>query len=398
MGTGVAKQVVGDFAQEEGESLTLNRAIALTLGHHRGMQAIYEQVPMARAELVEAGLLKNPILEISGKRHGGEAIVEVGLIQCLLDLFMRSGRIKGAGANLCAIEAEVRLEMMGILHETIRAFYAVDLAGKRLSLMQARLETYTLIAQVADRLFEAGNITKLDQRAHQIACLKEEQAFMEVKESLRMAQHQLSLSMGVAFAPVDGVELSAPKLKRPWKLKDLPLKNSLALQASSHRIEEQARLAGVKVNNAVFEELALGFDGEKEADGLFFSGAQFSFSIPFFNRGQAARAHAKARARAMILEHGHLKEKIAYSASMWEGRYEAAFGRLGACSKKLLPRSAEQLEETLLHYNAMQVSVIDLLKAKADQLEIGLKVLELWGQCLEAQTEMEVLAAGGYHD
>src|SRR5439155_18304313 len=68
------------------KELTVDEAAQIALLNNHRLQATFEELGIAQADLVQAGLLKNPILSAEF-RFPGKAL-EVDLIQDVLDLFI----------------------------------------------------------------------------------------------------------------------------------------------------------------------------------------------------------------------------------------------------------------------------------------------------------------------
>jgi hypothetical protein len=66
------------------EPLTEESAVCVAVLNNREVRAAYEEVGIARSELVQAGLLRNPIFEGNAKFFGGASEIELGIAR--LDL------------------------------------------------------------------------------------------------------------------------------------------------------------------------------------------------------------------------------------------------------------------------------------------------------------------------
>ena len=73
------------------EKLTIDSAIQVALLNNRELQATYSELGVAQADLVQAGLLKNPIFHtaVLFLQKGGRPELEIGADMNFLDIFYR---------------------------------------------------------------------------------------------------------------------------------------------------------------------------------------------------------------------------------------------------------------------------------------------------------------------
>jgi cobalt-zinc-cadmium efflux system outer membrane protein len=82
------------------EPLNAGKAVQIALLNSRRLRAVYEELGIAQAELVKAGLPKNPILDFTVRFvNGGGTIYEWALLQNFIDIFMIPLRKRFAEAD-----------------------------------------------------------------------------------------------------------------------------------------------------------------------------------------------------------------------------------------------------------------------------------------------------------
>ena len=90
-------------------NLTARTAVQVALLNNRHLQATYEELGVAQAALVQAGLLKNPVFD-TGVRFpngGGTAELELGVAQDFLDVFYLPLRRRVAEEEFAAAKLRV---------------------------------------------------------------------------------------------------------------------------------------------------------------------------------------------------------------------------------------------------------------------------------------------------
>ena len=146
--------------------LSVDVAIQIALLDNAELQALYEDLSVAQADLVQAGLLQNPTfsggLSVPVAGSGVQTGFDVGVVQDFLGLFLLAARKKIATAELVATELRVG-------DAVLRATFDVEVASYTLVAAQQVLDvrrTAALAGEAGLALAEgqhaAGNVSDLD--------------------------------------------------------------------------------------------------------------------------------------------------------------------------------------------------------------------------------------------
>ena len=167
--------------------LTVDEAAQVALLSNRRLQATYEQLGIARGELIHAGLPNNPIVgdEIrffdAGTEH--EAVV----VQDLISVFTIPLRREREREQLEATAKLVTDAAIGVIAETRRAYVDYLAAKQLVELLQQVVQAAESSYMTAERLREAGNTKQLD-------VLRERALFEESKVELNAATRRLAMA------------------------------------------------------------------------------------------------------------------------------------------------------------------------------------------------------------
>src|SRR5690606_37239486 len=115
-----AMEAVRELLQGE---LDADAAVQVALLNNPELQATYEELGVAQAELVQAGLLANPIFEAEVKFHDGTAAFEGGAIADFLHIFQVPLRRRIAEDALEAAKLRVTGAVVDLAGEVREAFY-----------------------------------------------------------------------------------------------------------------------------------------------------------------------------------------------------------------------------------------------------------------------------------
>ena len=137
----VAERVQAMLAEE----LTVSAAVEIALLNNRNLQGIYEELGVAQADLVQAGLLRNPVFLGSVRfPEGGSSgtNTEFGFAIDFLDLLLLPARKNLAGLEFEAAKRRVSAAVLDLVAEVQRAFY----------MLQGDLQTTAMLRTIADVL------------------------------------------------------------------------------------------------------------------------------------------------------------------------------------------------------------------------------------------------------
>src|SRR3954447_22319758 len=146
--------------------LTRERAVSIALINSPHLQEIYESLDISQADLVQAGLLSNPTLAGSigfPLKGGGKPEYEVSIVQSFLDIFMLPLRKRIAKEQFVAATLRVAHESLDAASEVSKAFAEVQSDAETVNLMRDITNAAEAAADLAQRLFDAGNVTERTQ-------------------------------------------------------------------------------------------------------------------------------------------------------------------------------------------------------------------------------------------
>ena len=381
--------------------LTSESAVQIALLNNRDLQAVYEELGVAQADLVQAGLLRNPILgaEVRFPEGGGPVELELGVSENFLSIFFLPLRKQVAEAAFEAAKLRVAGAVLDLAGTVRAAFYELQGAEQLLELRRTVASATEATSDLAKRLHEAGNIRDLDlvaERAlHEQAMVDVSAAELEVVE----ARERLTSLMGLWGSktrwssgkrlpdlPIETLELT--------RLEARAIEQSLELGVGRQQIERVARRLGLTRTSALAGDASVGVGAERDEDGEWSVGPTFEFPIPLFDQGQPALARAAAELRMLqesyAAEAVHIRSEVRASAS----RVLALAARAQHYLTVLIPLRQELVEHTQEQYNAMQVGAFQLLQAKQQEVEAGRQYIETLRGYWLARTELDQLLSG----
>ena len=386
------------------ENLTADQAVQVALLNNRELQAIYSDLGIAQSDLVQAGLLKNPIFDavVTFPTTGGRADLELTAVMNFLDVFYLPLRTRVAAARFEEAKLRVTGAVLTFAGGTRKAFYIQQANQQMLELRQTVVQALSASLEVARRLHDAGNISDLDFARQRALLESGKLALRSAETAVSQSREQLNMWMGLW-----GKETEWRIDKR---LPDVPLspaeaegsekeaiEKSLDLQSVRQRILAAGEQLGFAKATALIPEADVGTRGERR-EGPFSVGPVLVFPIPLFDQGQGRSGRAAAELRRAQQDYYAIAVKIRSMARSLRDRIQAAQDRALYYHDVLLPLQEQILNETQLHYNAMQIGVADLLRAKEQQIETAGAYVEALRDYWIARVDFEQLMSGRLPD
>jgi outer membrane protein, heavy metal efflux system len=389
---------VGELLAKE---LTAESATRIALLNNRNLQALYRELGVAEAELVQAGLLPNPVLSANVRFGLGPSGTgtELGLVQDLISALQIPLRKRIAGADLEIAKLEVADAVLNLALDTKASFYRLQGALQMLELRRTVAAATALALDVAQRQHAAGNTTDLD-RATEQALSEEAKVELAIAEGAVLGdREELNTLLGVWGDRT--VWTVAPRLARPPEvdveatgLESLAVSQRLDLEAA--RMRTLGALAQYRLGRfyGIVPAASLGTKAEREVGGGWSIGPALDLPIPLFDQRQAQLAGSAARVHANEERHAALAIRIRADVRRARTRLEAARARAQYSERVILPLQARIVEQTQREYNAMVIGVFQLLQAKRDEIAAGQRYIETLTEYWVSRTELE-RAVGG---
>lgn len=351
------------------DGLTVDEAVQFALLRNPDAYTEYERLGVAQADLVAAGLLSNPVFDLSLRfpEGGGGTNLEIGVAQSFLDVFLIAARRRVAAAEFEAAKSDITASILDLAARTRMAFIEYQAAVRLTELSGEAAETAGASAEMARTIHVAGNISALHVGRHEA---EEAHALAESRAALlelTIARNTLLRLMGRPDLPADwGVpSLSPDPADREPSLQAAmawALVNRQDLAAARLDVEA-ARAALGLAKDAILEEGAIGVDAEREPDGHWVTGPNLEIPLPLFGHraAEVARHHALLRQRLRRAEGAEadvLSEVEEAHARLLSTRAALSY------EARVLPAIEERNRQAQFNeFNSMAAGVFDVIEA-----------------------------------
>ena len=378
--------------------LDAGAAVTIALANNARLAAALDDLGVAGGELAQA-LGLGPLVIDGQLRYGSHGHeYEVDAVQSVLTLVTAPRRRAAARADLAAARATAAATALELAARVEIAFHDYIAAQQLVELRRTAFDAADVAATVRERMHDAGNTTELALARDRAA---REQARVDLSRSEAALEHRrepldalLGLSGERTKWTTTGM-LGDPPVTAP-EVDDLEAASvaaSLDLARAHDRRDATSNRAGAETVAAVLPELGVGVSAI-DRDGAIEVGPAIRLGLPLFD--QRAGERAKAEAAAARSEHE-------LSATAVELRARARSVRVAALAahaearhlhEVVLPLRQQIVDETLLHYNAMDADPFELIVARRDLVDAGAQYLEALRHYADAMTEVTALRRG----
>lgn len=363
---------------------------------HAAVRALGEDLARAEAAQHRAATLGNPRLDFWREQPAASPTLSNWTVSWTPPLDGRFGLGKrAAAAGVAALRERLASDTAGLRREMRRVFADWSLAHERLRLLARRAERIAALAEQERQRARLGAESGLAARRLTLAAA-------EAQSALRQAEAARARAAAEARGWLPGLGRDA--VPAPVVLAGPPetvdASAAPTVRSETHQ-REQARLESLLAGRFWgFPTLQAGVQRLEEG-AVVRSGAILaaSWSIPLFDRSQAARAEARRRAE---IADARLRHTQALTEAEVEGGL-LAYRSLSAAVQDASQASGETervIEAATAAYRAGEASLTDLLDALRSAFDTRLRELELRGLALATHRDLEAvlgrpLADGG---
>jgi cobalt-zinc-cadmium efflux system outer membrane protein len=352
--------------------LTSEGAVQVGLLRNPKLQATYEELSVAQADLVQAGLLSNPVFSAditTAERENLSPNLIGGVTQSFLDLLLIPAKHAIAASQFDEVRYRVSDELLAFDAQVRSAYFAAVGAGHVLALRRMIAEAEHASLELAQRQRDAGNATDLTLASQRAMTEQTELEVVDAEADLATAREHLTRLMGLW-----GAEASWRAVDR---LPDLPATepplDHLESRAVADRLDlsafrQQVQTLHYAVNLAKTSRwtgpIDVGIDVARLTNGSVVVGPRASIELPLFDQRQATVARLEAQLRTA-------QDLLADRAIEVRSEVREARSRVLALRTKaeryrtdLIPIREQVVAFSQQQYDAMLLGVFQLIAAK----------------------------------
>lgn len=393
-----------------GEALTLDQALQMAMLANRDLQTAFADIGVARADLVQSGLLKNPTLAISGMfpEGGGRSRLTLGLGEDIADLWQIPIRKKIARAALDEAMLKIVTQAVELAATVKQAYHQVQAQREAVQIARANIEIAQRSYDAALARFRAGQVGKIDVDLARAALLQAQLALIDIERLVRTSQDELALAIGLDRWPAGEVALDRLPAQA---LPPVPTNAAVDVALAERTDLQGQRRAVAAARNRVREEwlkifpsIELSFDlerperraipGRKIAYDTLIASAEagkltaptlqprserqrdkrmeinevlgpgLTLPLPIFDQNQAQIAKAAIQYRQELSRYEGMVQRVEKDVRVAAANHRAASDTVGFYDTQLLPQLQSSLDTATASYRAGESSILNVIEAQ----------------------------------
>lgn len=362
------------------DGLTADEAVAVSLWNNSAFNSTLTQLGIARGDLVQAGLLRNPQFQIF--LPGGTKQLEWALFLPVDAFLLRETRLDMSQQEVCRVAEQLVQNGLDVVRDTRVAHADLVFAVDRAALAKEAVSVRKRVADLTKKQLDAGDISELEATTARIDFLRAQadaaglqhavaQAEARLKQLMSIGEWQTSVQP-IAIAPnttVSHLELQSLIAEATMSRPDLRAA-SMALEAAKKRAE-LSRWQWLR-----FDVVA---DANSGGAGNSNFGPGFRFDIPFFDRNQGGIISADWSVNQATQNYNAVRDQVVMDV-------QSAYSQIHQAAVNLILLRTDVLSSL---EEAVQLST----KAYADGGAAYFLVLQTTGQFLDARNQELQLVA-----
>jgi cobalt-zinc-cadmium efflux system outer membrane protein len=357
--------------------LSVDDAVQVALLNNRSLQAQYEAVGIAQADLVQAGLLSNPAFTFAAQfpTSHGRTRLDGGISQNIMGLLFVPLRKKIAKTELEQAQLKVADAVLGAARDVEVKCVTLAARQQQLAMRRQTAEAAEAALTLARRQHQAGTATDLllamDEAVYQQARLE----LMRLELAVRADREGLNRLMGLSTPPerwtlaadVLGDVPAAGEGVETGVLEDRAVGERLDVLAARGEVRAAEMALGLgKVS--IVTDVSPGASFERDTDGSFTIGPSVSAEVPLFDQGQGRIPRLRAILRQTRRRLEALEAEARSDVRLAVGQMATARQMATTYRDTVIPQQRRAYDLTRRQFNAMQATVHDLLQARSNEL------------------------------
>ena len=385
------------------DGIDADEAVQIALLNNPRIRAGFLDIGIARADLVQSGLLSNPSLSL-GLRFpdgGGLANLEAGIAQNLADLWQIPARTRVSQRALDETILRVAFNTAMAATDARTAYFKALQADRKHRITKESVEIARQVVDLALARQQAGAGGEIDVNLARSELLEAELALRSAALESFEARSELAVQLGLTASP-DTLDLVDDLPEPPeWTVTD----DTLLTLARANRLDIRAAAGAADAAAArvreerlkVFPTLELGVGMERSersraqgrnilADSALASlgagqptvdiapkekqgtdviiGPTLGMELPVFNRNQGGIARAELEHRQSLMQLDGLNRQVAQEIRRAHARARVAWDNVRFYRDQVLPLRETSLELGRTAYQAGRTSLLNVLAAQ----------------------------------
>lgn len=371
------------------DGLTEDEAVAVALWNNGQFQADLGVLGLARGDLAEAGMIRNPFLTLLLPL--GPKQLEFTAALPIEALWQRPKKVEAAQAEVERVAVSLVQTGLDLIRTAKTTFADAALSRDRLRLAKEAADLRARITSVSEARLRAGDASQLELASIRVEKRRAEHEVKRLEIEVALAADRLDALLGLE-------DDTHPKLV-PTDLKERmdsdlagELRDGLALRPDLRAAEIAVQAARLRVGAAFaasFPQAALIADANGAGLQGFEMGPGLQLELPLFNQNQGQRARAEADYDRLAWAFVATRQRVALEIRNAHSRLEAARQALALLRAEVLPDLDTATKQAEKAFEGGEASYLMVLETARQQLDAHTREVELEAEIRRAAAELD---------
>jgi outer membrane protein TolC len=379
--------------------VTADAAVQIALINNRGLQATYAELGIAEADVVQAGLMRNPGFAFERLTRGEELDIGRAFIFDLLGLLTIPARTRIEQSRFDVTKTRVAAEASRVAAGTRQAWYAAVAAREGAKYMEQVKDAAEASAELARRMAQAGNFSKLDQAREQLFYAESTAQLARLRQTVVAERESLTRAMGlwgddIRYTLPDRLP-DLPKAAREVdQLESVALTQRLDVRAAMEEAASIATSLGLTRATGLVSVLEVGYQRNSETGKPLRKGYDIELRLPIFDWGSARVARAQHTYMQAVDRAADTAVRARSEVRESYDAYRTSYDLARHYRDDIVPLRKRISDENVLRYNGMLISVFELLADARQQVVSVNAYIESLRDFWMAETALQAAMTG----
>jgi len=369
--------------------LAAEDAVAIALWNSAAFHADLANLGLARADLAEAGLLRNPNLSLLFPV--GPKPFELLFTLPIEALWQRPRRVEAARAGLEVVSQGLVQHGLDLARDANLAWTDLALAQQKSTLEAETAGLKERIAELTGRRLQAGDISEAEAGLAQADAVMARDASRRAESEVLVARERLRLAIGLRGDRSNLMAAPLPEIPAPAPELDSLLESAFASRPDLRAAELAVQAAAKRARWERSRVLALGVSLSTKEVGNYGvrSGPGMALDLPIFNRNQGAISRADAEVERAAWLYLAARDRVELEVREARTLHVQAFQSLERLRRDVLPavrRNADLAENS---YRNGDISYLTVLEAARPLAEMRLREAEAAAELCRSAVQLE---------
>ena len=344
------------------DGLTSQEAVAIALWNSPSFQATLADLGIARADVVEAGLLRNPVFSLLFPV--GPKQLEWTLQLPFEALWQRPRRVAAAELNAQAVGERLVGDALTLVAQARTAHADAVIADRRLQLTIENADLVRRLAAITEARLRAGDISELEARSARSDAARVLVVRDAVEHDRNLARLTLAATLGLdavadRLQPLPGALVDPSTCGTEAARVEEALASRPDVRAAEIGIEATAQRARWE-SSRVFTLIGI-LDANGSGREGFELGPGIGGDVPIFSRNQGAIGRAEADIERASRQYAAVRAQVVADVRSSSVRVQQAQQAIAAWRDDIVPSLAIEQRQAESAYQAGEIPLFTLL-------------------------------------